>query len=82
MNISDMARKIALGWLVLGLIGLSGVVIISISHYIFGAPIHEAHSGGRLATQAEVTRNLAMFAGGSFMFAALGGGVFFRLKKS
>ena len=54
MDMSGMFRKMALGWLVLGLVILVVVVIIAINHYIFGAPVHEAHSGGRLATPTEV----------------------------
>ena len=81
MNIWDMFRKIALGWLVLGLVILVIVTIIAINHYIFGAPVHAAHSGRRLETPTKVMETLIALGGGSFLFTALGAGVLLWLKK-
>lgn len=81
MNTWDMLRKIMLGWVVLGLVVLVIVILVGIGHYILGVPVHEAHSGGRLATPAEVAETLIALGGGGFLFAALGRAVLIWLKK-
>ena len=81
MNMSYMLRKMAMGWLVLGLAGLVFVTIFAISHYVFEMPVHEGHSGGHLATQVEVADTIITLGGGFFLFAAFGGGVLLWLKK-
>ena len=81
MNASNMFSKIAMGWIVLGLIGLSFVGLFAISHYVFGVPIHEGHSGKRIFTPTEVATTLTALGGGFFLFASLGAVVLLWLRK-
>lgn len=71
MNASDVIRKMARGFCVLGLLGLAFASGFAIAHYIFGVPVHQGHSQ-RLAPPVVVARTLLMLAAGSGGFAVLG----------
>lgn len=71
MNASDMIRKMARGFCVLGVLGLAFASAFAIAHYIFGLPVHQGHSQ-RLASPVVVARTLVMLAAGSGGFAVLG----------
>ena len=81
METSNMLRKIAVGWLFLGLLGLAAATATSIGHYLFGVPIHEAHSGGRLATPMEVMENLLVLASVSGLFTVMGACILFLRRN-
>jgi len=76
MNASDVIRKMAQGFFVLGLLGLAFVSAFAIAHYIFGVPVHQGHSQ-RLASPTVVATTLILLAAGSGGFALLGGVVLF-----
>jgi hypothetical protein len=78
---TKMLRQIALGWLVIGLLGLVVVIPVAINHYAFGARIREAHSGGRLATPAEIAVTLSALGGGAAIFAIAGASILLRHPK-
>lgn len=71
MNASDVIRKMARGFCVLGLLGLAFVSAFAIAHYTFGVPVYQGHSQ-RLASPIVVGRTLLMLAAGSGGFAVLG----------
>lgn len=76
MNASDVIRKMARGFCVLGLLGLAFVSVFAIAHYIFGVSVHQGHSQ-RLASPAVVARTVLMLAAGSSGFAVLGAAMLF-----
>lgn len=76
MNASDVIRKMARGFCVLGLLGLAFVSAFAIAHYTFGVPVHQGHSQG-LASPTLVARTLILLAAASGGFAVLGGVVLF-----
>jgi hypothetical protein len=45
---------------VLGALGLLFDLVAAASHYIFGAPIHLAHSGGKLMSPQDIVRGLSV----------------------
>ena len=77
MTPNQIARRIAKGWLALGLLGLGLTTAASISHYVFGAPIHEIHTD-KLASAALIRTVLIALALGSGFFAITGWWLLFR----
>lgn len=76
MSRSDQMQwgRVACGFLLLGLALVSFGAVFAVSHYVFGVPIHEGHSG-RLATDAEILTNVIAFGAGGGLFAFLGGAI-------
>lgn len=79
MKLSDI-RKIAISWLVVGLMGSILITLSAISYYVFKMPMHEGHSD-RLASPSTVAMTLLALGGGFGLFAALGGAVLLWLRS-
>lgn len=75
MSASDVVRKIAQGWIVLGALGLIFVFVFAIAHYVFGVTVHEAHSQ-HVASSKQMSRTLIMLFAGSAAFTAVGWALF------
>ena len=67
----DTLRRIARGWLVLGLVVFGFVTLTAAAHYIFGVPVHE-RTGGHLAPPGEVLLVFMVVGGGGLLFAIAG----------
>ena len=70
MALSDM-RRLAWGWLLIGLAVAIGAGLFLIAHFVFGAPVHDKYSG-RLDSNAEVLGYGVLIGGGGLLFALAG----------
>ncbi|HUO23559.1 MAG TPA: hypothetical protein VMU59_13675 [Caulobacteraceae bacterium] len=73
--------RVAWGWLLLGLVFIAISIGVAVGHYAFGMPIHEGHSGGRLATSTEILTTLVAFGAGGSLFAVMGGAILLCRRK-
>lgn len=67
----ELVRKIARGWLVLGLLGLSFMAVFLVSHFYFGEPVLNRDTG-QYMTDGEIIWVDALMASGFGLFAVLG----------
>lgn len=77
-----MLRKIAIGWIALGTLGISLVAAFAIAHFVFSVPVHEAHSAIQASPGAVIGTIIALTAGSS-LFLLLGAALytFSKLKR-
>jgi len=73
-------RRIAKGWLVLGLLGLAFLAAVAIAVFGFDVPVHD-RSSGEILSHAEVKGLLAVMTMGCGIFAAAGAIILLMLKR-
>jgi hypothetical protein len=66
-----MLRKIAIGWIVLGTLGIVFMSVFAVAHYAFSIPVHEAHSAIQASSESVIRTMIALTAGSS-LFLLLG----------
>lgn len=79
---TEMLRRIAIGWIVLGTLGLAFMSVFAIAHYVFSVPVHEAHSAVQVSSELVIRTIIVLTAGSSF-FLLLGAALyrFSKLKR-
>ncbi|HEV2530815.1 hypothetical protein [Phenylobacterium sp.] len=68
----DLLRRIAQGWVALGLLVFLFDAFFAVSHYVFGQAVHDRYSG-ELASSSQVAAVTVALGLGSALFAVLGG---------
>jgi len=77
-----MLRKIAIGWIALGTLGILLMAAFAIAHFVFSVPVHEAHSAIQASAESVIGTIIALTAGSS-LFLLLGATLykFSKLKR-
>ena len=77
---SNSIRRLAWGWMLVGLIVFLGAGSMLVSHFIFGVPVHDRYSG-RPTSDLSVLGYGVILGGGGALFAVLGSAIL-RWSKS
>ena len=67
----DVLRKIARGWMLLGILIVPFISAMAVAHYLFGEPIHD-RTTGTLSTAENTLSTFLFIGGGGALFGLLG----------
>jgi hypothetical protein len=74
-----MLRKIAIGWMMLGALGVGFIAVFAFAHYVFSVPVHEGHSTIQASAESILRTIIALTAGSTFFL--LLGAALYRFAK-
>lgn len=67
----SMRRRIALGWIIIGGLGVVFVSAFAVAHYVYGVPVHDRNTG-ELSTAANTLMMCLLLGGGGLLFFVMG----------
>lgn len=63
-----LRRRIALGWITIGGLGVVFVSAMAVAHYVYGVPVHDRNTGELSTAAITLMMVLLLEAGGLFFF--------------
>lgn len=75
-----LGRRFAAHWLLVGSLILAGDAVFAIAHYVFGAAVHDRHTGETVSESA-LALTLVILAMGGLLLATIGGAYLWLNRK-